>query len=95
MQITLEIPDEIANSLGSQLDQVPRGWLELLAAESYRQGVLGAGQIRQMLGFRSRWETYDFLKREQAYMPYDMKDLEEDSETIAQFLDTWVVVQKR
>lgn len=87
MQITLEIPDEIANSLGTHLSDVPRRLLELFAAESYRKGTLGAGQIRQMLGFTSRWETYDFLKKEAAYMPYDMDDLEQDSEAISQLLD--------
>ena len=92
MQITLEIPDEIANSLGPHLDQVPRRLLELFAAECYRQGTLGAGQIRQMLGFSSRWATYDFLKREQAYMPYSIEELEQDSDAVAQLLDENLVL---
>ncbi len=86
MQITLELPDEIANSLGAHLDGVPRRLLELFAADSYRKGTLGAGQVRRMLGFTSRWETYDFLKKEQAYMPYDITDLDQDTEAIAQLL---------
>lgn len=68
MQITLEIPDEIADSLGSQLDKIPRRLLELFAAESYRKGTLGASQICRMLGFSSRRETYDFLKMTNFYV---------------------------
>ncbi len=86
MQITLELPDEIANSLGIHLDGVPRRLLELFAVDSYQKGTLGAGQIRRMLGFTSRWQTYDFLKKEQAYMPYDIADLDEDTEAITQLL---------
>ncbi|MFB2772209.1 UPF0175 family protein [Pelatocladus sp. BLCC-F211] len=52
--------------------------MELIAADNYRQGCIGAAEVRQMLNFSSRWETYDFLKREKAYLPYTEDDLEQD-----------------
>ena len=83
MQITIELPDNIAHHL--TLANVSRRILELIAADRYRQGYIGAGEVRQMLGFTSRWETYDFLKRENANLPYTEDDLEQDLAAIRNF----------
>jgi predicted HTH domain antitoxin len=60
--------------------------LELIAADNYRQGRIGAAQVRRMLNFSSRWETYEFLKREKAYLPYTEDDLEQDAQAIRNVL---------
>jgi predicted HTH domain antitoxin len=39
-----------------------------------------------MLNFSSRWETYEFLKREKAYLPYTEDDLEQDAQAIRKVL---------
>ncbi|XWK88981.1 MAG: UPF0175 family protein [Phormidium sp.] len=82
MQITLELPDDIANKLQLQRTNICRRVLELIAADYYRQGRIGAGEVHRMLNFSSRWETYQFLKQEQAYLPYTEEDLEQDIQTI-------------
>jgi hypothetical protein len=79
MQIMIELPDDIANQLQLQPANISRRILELIAADNYRQGRIGAAQVRQMLNFSSRWETYEFLKREKAYLPYTEDDLEQDA----------------
>ncbi|WP_309236045.1 UPF0175 family protein [Planktothrix sp. FACHB-1365] len=38
--------------------------------------------MRRILKFASRWETYEFLKQEKAYLPYTENDLEQDVQTI-------------
>lgn len=86
MQITLEIPDNIANQLQLQPANISRLFLELIVADNYRKGHIGAAQVRQMLNFSSRWETYEFLKREKAYLPYTEDDLEQDSQAIRNVL---------
>lgn len=58
---------------------ISRRILELIIADNYRQG-------RQMLNFSSRWETYEFLKREKAYLPYTEDDLEQDVQAIRNVL---------
>jgi hypothetical protein len=58
MQITIDLPDDIAHQLRSE--NASRRILELLAADYYCQGRIGAGEVRRMLNFSSRWETYDF-----------------------------------
>jgi hypothetical protein len=78
MQITLEISDGIAAQLADGRETLTRRSLELLAVDAYRKGAIGAGTVGQMLGFSSRWDTYDFLKRENAEPPFDEDDLESD-----------------
>jgi predicted HTH domain antitoxin len=86
MQITIELPDNIANQL--QPVNASRRVLELIAADNYRQGRIGAAEVRGILNFASRWETYEFLKREKAYLPYTEDDLEQDVATIRNLLPT-------
>ncbi len=84
MQITIELPDDIANLLTPP--NIERRVLELIAADNYRQGRIGAAQVRRMLNFSSRWETYEFLKQEKAYLPYTEDDLEQDLQAISKVL---------
>lgn len=60
--------------------------LELIAADRYRQGHIAAAEVREILNFYSRWETYEFLKREKAYLPYTEEDLEQDSQAMCHLL---------
>ena len=54
MQIMIKLPDDIANQLQLQPANVSRRILELIAADNYRQGRIGAAQVRRMLNFSSR-----------------------------------------
>ncbi len=84
MQINIEIPENIADQL--QTSNLSRRILELIAADSYRQGRIGSAEVRQILNFSSRWETYQFLKDEKAYLPYTEDDLEQDAQAIRNVL---------
>ena len=84
MQITIEVPEDIANQLQSV--NVSRRVLELIAADYSRQGRIGASEVRQILNFSSRWQTYEFLKREKAYLPYTEDYLEQDVQAIRNLL---------
>lgn len=86
MQIAIELPDDIVNQL--QPANVSRRVLELIAADRYRQGQIGAAEVRRMLNFSSRWETYEFLKREKAYLSYTEEDLKQDIQAIRSLLAT-------
>ncbi|RUR73782.1 UPF0175 family protein [Chlorogloeopsis fritschii PCC 9212] len=86
IQIIIELPDDIANQLQLQPANFSRRILELIVADNYRQGRIGAAEVRRMLNFSSRWETYEFLKREKAYLPYTEDDLEQDVQSIRNFL---------
>jgi predicted HTH domain antitoxin len=82
MQIVIELPDDIADRLQLQSTNISHRILELIAADHYRQGCIGAEEVRRMLSFSSRWETYEFLKREKADFPYTEEDLDQDIQSI-------------
>jgi predicted HTH domain antitoxin len=84
MHITIELPDDIATQLQSA--NISHRVLELIAADNYRQGRIGAAEVWQMLNLPSRWEIYEFLKREKAYLPYTEDDLEQDVNAIRDVL---------
>ena len=86
MKITLEIPDDIAAQLADSRETLTRRFLELLAIEAYRKGTIGAGEVGQMLGFTSRWDTYTFLHEEQAEPPYSENDLEREQTVLDSLL---------
>ncbi|HUE02557.1 MAG TPA: UPF0175 family protein [Bryobacteraceae bacterium] len=81
MQITLELPEDIAEGLGSIWKDLPRATLESLALEGYRSGALTAAQLRRMLGFETRMQVDAFLKLHEVY-DYTAADFEQDRETL-------------
>ncbi len=82
MQVTVEIPEDIAQLLNSKWANLPRGVLESLALEAYRSGTLTTAQLRRLLGFQSPMEVDAFLKQAGVYLDYSLKDYEEDLETL-------------
>jgi hypothetical protein len=60
MEITLRIPDDVAQRLSAAGGDVTRLALEALVLEGYREQTLTLYQVSEMLGL-SRVETEDFL----------------------------------
>jgi DNA-binding ferritin-like protein len=85
MQVTVEIPDEMAERLTSKGHDPARTALEAMAIEGYRSGALTASQTRRMLGFETRYELDGFLKAHNVWEhAYSLEDLEQDRLTIQQ-----------
>lgn len=84
MQITIDIPDDIAEQLTEAPDRVRRYLLELLVVEAYRTERITHFQVGQILDLPSRWAVDAFLKTRNAYLHYDEEDLESDRETLRQ-----------
>ena len=85
MQITLNIPDELARRVALEGKDPARVTLEALALEGYRSELLSESALRQMLGFQTRMEVHAFLKQHGVYLHYDVSDLEQDRSTAQQF----------
>jgi hypothetical protein len=81
MQITLEVPEDIAEGLESRWNDLPRAALESLALEAYRSRALTAAEIRRLLGFETRMQVDAFLKEHEIY-DYSVADFEQDRETL-------------
>ena len=83
MQITLELPEDIAQGLGSRWKDLPRVALESLALEAYRSQALTAAQLRRLLRFETRMQVDAFLKEHEVY-DFTADDFEQDRETLRQ-----------
>jgi hypothetical protein len=84
MQITLELPDDVAQGLERQAENLPRALLESFALEGYRSGKLTEEQVRRILGYGTRMQVHGFLKEHDVYLNYSSEDLEQDMETLRQ-----------
>jgi Uncharacterised protein family (UPF0175) len=81
VQITLDIPDELAAQITSEGRDISRAALEALAVEGYRTERLSEWEIKRLLGFETRMDVHAFLKEHGAYMHYSVADLERDRES--------------
>jgi Uncharacterised protein family (UPF0175) len=83
MQITLDLPEDIAHGLESKWADLPRAALESLALEAYRSHALTSPQLRRLLGFETRMQVDAFLKEHEIY-DYSVTDFEQDRKTLRQ-----------
>ena len=81
MRITLDIPDEVADSLRESGKEISRAALEALAAEGYRDQRLSEFGCDAYLDSRPGWKSTLFLKEHGAYLHYSEADLAQDLET--------------
>ena len=81
MELTVQIPDDIAARLGaSGDDDLSRRALESFLAEEYRLGHLHKPDLRRLLGFRTSYQIDGFLKAHNVYEDYTMEELERELE---------------
>lgn len=81
MQITVDIPDDLAAVLAPAGQDPARAALEALGLEAYRERRITGYQLRMLLGIPSRYELDGFLKKHQVY-DYTIEDFEKDLATI-------------
>ena len=81
MQITLELPEDIAQRLESKWKDLPRAALESLALEAYRSHTLTLVQLRRLLGFQTPMQVDGFLKEHEVY-EFTVAEFEQDRETL-------------
>ena len=70
----------MARQIAGEGRDVSRALLEALALEAYRERKLTTEQIRQLLGFDTRYELDGFLKQHKVWLDYTSDDLERESE---------------
>ena len=81
MQVTLDIPDSLAEQLIAAGKDPARAALEALAVEGYRTQQLSENEVRVMLGYETRMQVHALLKEHDVYLNYSMSDLEQDIRT--------------
>jgi hypothetical protein len=75
MNLTVEIPEDLARSLNGAGGDLSRRVLEALALDEYKSGRLTKPELRHALGFATGYELDGFLKKHQVWIEYDEQDL--------------------
>ena len=75
MTLELAISPALIETLRQRLPSLDRAALEGLALEGYRHGALSLAQVRELLGFASRWEAQEFLASFGSWPDYDPETL--------------------
>lgn len=86
MEVTLNIPDVIAQQLTPDVTRISRVIVENLAAQAYRSGVLSSREVSVLLGHDNRWETEDFLSAHDAWPALSVDEAAEDSRALSGLL---------
>jgi predicted HTH domain antitoxin len=88
MQITIDIPESLAEQLRADLGgSLERAAKEALAIEAYRAEQLSIGQVADLLGL-SVYEAEGLMKQRGVPSPYSIEDFEHDRDTLKRVLGT-------
>jgi predicted HTH domain antitoxin len=85
MQVTVEMPDQVARQWGETPNAVGRHVMEDAAIEGYRAGRLSQRQVGAMLGL-DYWQTEAFLNERGVPLNYSAADLAADNATLEKIL---------
>ncbi len=78
MEVVIHLPDDIAQQVQAQWEDVPRHVLESLALAWYQSGELNEEQVRRLPGYSTRLRVHAFLKEHCVPLRYTLEDLEQD-----------------
>lgn len=81
MNLTLEIPDDLAMRLGAGGGDLSRRALEALAAEEYKHDRLSKPELQRLLGIESFFEVEAFLKAHEVWIEYTSQDAQREMES--------------
>ena len=82
MNLTVEIPDELARSLNAAGGDLSRSVLETLALDEYRADRLSKDALCQALGFETSYQLDGFLKEHGVWIEYDAEDIARERATL-------------
>ena len=74
MNLTVEIPDDLASQLSATGGDLSRRALEAFGLEEYKTGHIGKAGLRRLLGIASRDEFDGFLKAHGVWIDYSVED---------------------
>jgi Uncharacterised protein family (UPF0175) len=78
MNVTVQIPDDLAERLTAAVGDLSRRALEAFALEEYKCGHLTKPELRQLLGYETRAALDGFLKAHGVFEEYTLDDLEQE-----------------
>jgi hypothetical protein len=78
MNLTVEIPDDLASRLSAAGADLSRRALEALAAEEYKHDRLTKPELQQLLGIETSFQLDEFLKAHDVWIEYTLEDAERE-----------------
>ena len=84
MELTVQIPDDLASRMSESGGDLSRRALEALALEEFKSGRITKPELRRLLGFGTRYRLDGFLKSHGVYEEYTMEDFERDRDDLKQ-----------
>ena len=86
VQVSVDLPEGIADAFGNTAAVRQRTLLEDAAIEAYREGRLSHRQVATALGL-DYWQTEDLFRKRSVPLNYSVADLEADRITLNETLD--------
>ncbi len=80
MEVTINLPEDVARIISANGENIEREVLEATALEGYREGKLSQAQVRRMLGFATDMQVDAFLKEHNVYLEYDLDDIKRETD---------------
>jgi hypothetical protein len=80
MNLTVEIPDDLAARLRAGGGDLSRRALEALAAEEYKHDRLTKPELQRLLGIETSFQLDEFLKAHDVWIEYTREDAEREIE---------------
>jgi len=84
MELTVQIPGDLARRMSASGGDLSRRALEALAIEEFKSGHITKPELRRLLGFGTRYRLDGFLKSHNVYEDYTMEDFEQDRDALKQ-----------
>ena len=74
MNLTLEIPDDLAPRLMAGGCDLSRAALEMIVAEAYREDRITKPELQRLLGIETSYQLDGFLKAHGIWIDYTLED---------------------
>jgi post-segregation antitoxin (ccd killing protein) len=78
MEVTVQIPEDLAERLRAGGRDLSRCALEALALEEFKSGRLTKPELRHLLGYETRAGLDEFLKTHGVFEDYTLEELERE-----------------
>jgi hypothetical protein len=82
VNVTVQIPEPLASNLAACGGNVERRVLEAVALEQLKSGLLTEAELREALGFETRYELDGFLKHHEVWLDYSIEDFDREMATL-------------
>jgi hypothetical protein len=82
MNLTVEIPDDLAGRLSAAGGDLSRRALEAFGLEEYKSGRITKAELRRLVGIATRYELDGFLKAHEVWIDYSVEDFRREMQDL-------------